>query len=48
MFRIPKSVYSYGAVALAAAALMAVAPRAARAVAATLVQDEHLGESRSQ
>jgi len=38
MFRPPKSVLSYGAVAIATGILMLAAPRAARALAATLVQ----------
>ncbi len=38
MFRPPKSVLSYGAVAVATGILMLAAPRAAHAIAATLVQ----------
>ena len=38
MFRVPKSALSYGAVAFTAGALMLAAPRAAHAIAATLVQ----------
>ena len=38
MIQLPKSALSYGAAALAAGALMLAAPRAAHAIAATLVQ----------
>jgi hypothetical protein len=38
MFRIPKSVLSFGAVAVAGGALTLAVPRAAHAIAATLVQ----------
>jgi hypothetical protein len=38
MFRVPKSALSYGAAAFAAKALLLSAPRAARAIAAPLVQ----------
>jgi len=38
MFRLPKTVPTYGAAAIVAAALVLAAPRAAHAIAATLVQ----------
>lgn len=38
MFRIPKSILSFGAVAVASGALTLAVPRAAHAIAATLVQ----------